>query len=79
MAGYSGTPLPRKLGIKPDSRVAVVSARGAVRRAWPKRAPGVATNLTEDAVRDVARHRTSRSDFHSRQSGTFGGRCRRAS
>ncbi|MFN2503598.1 MAG: DUF3052 domain-containing protein [Acidimicrobiales bacterium] len=26
MAGYSGTPLPRKLGIKPASRVALVGA-----------------------------------------------------
>lgn len=25
-AGYSGTPLPRKLGVKPDSRVLVVGA-----------------------------------------------------
>jgi hypothetical protein len=25
-AGYSGTPLPRKLGIKPDSRVAILGA-----------------------------------------------------
>lgn len=103
-AGYSGTPLPRKLGIKEGSRVAVLgappgfddllgplpagvavraSARGtadvvvlfcerradlvrrlpAARRgldpagglwvAWPKRASGVPTDLTEDVVRDV--------------------------
>jgi Protein of unknown function (DUF3052) len=26
VAGYSGTPLPQKLGIKPESRVALVSA-----------------------------------------------------
>src|SRR5687768_1353348 len=26
VAGYSGTPLPKKLGIKPGSRIAVVSA-----------------------------------------------------
>jgi hypothetical protein len=26
MAGYSGTPLPRKLGIKPESRLALVNA-----------------------------------------------------
>ena len=26
MAGYSGTPLPEKLGIKPDARVAVLGA-----------------------------------------------------
>jgi hypothetical protein len=105
MAGYSGTPLPRKLGIKDGSRVAVVgapdgfeatlgelpdgatvkttargkvdvvvcflTARSALERrfdalkravypdgglwiAWPKRASGVPTDLTEDVVREVA-------------------------
>jgi hypothetical protein len=104
-AGYSGTPLPRKLGIKEGSRVAVLSApddfdstlgplpEGVVVRrrlrgpldvvvffttsraqlerriealraaldpagrlwvAWPKRASGVATDVTEDMVREVA-------------------------
>lgn len=104
MAGYSGTPLPKKLGIKEGSRVALVRApdgfeaslgrlpsgvrlrthaRGAhdvvvffatrlgelERRfaglaravepagglwiAWPKRTAGVATDLTENVVRDV--------------------------
>jgi hypothetical protein len=104
-AGYSGTPLPRKLGIKEGSRVAVLSApddfdstlgplpEGVVVRrrlrgpldvvvffttsraqlerriealraaldpagrlwvAWPKRASGVATDVTEDVVREVA-------------------------
>ena len=107
MAGYSGTPLPQKLGIKPEHRVAVVDApagfartlgelppfvamrtsllgkellhvilvfvnrRGALERlfpraakrldpagglwvAWPKKASGVATDLTEDVVREIA-------------------------
>ena len=106
MAGYSGTPLPRKLGIKPGHRVLVLHApdgftgealaelpadvtvrrraRGSAdvivafhrRRAelaramprlrelmepaaglwiaWPKRASGVATDLTEDVVRELA-------------------------
>ena len=105
MAGYSGTPLPKKLGIKDDHRVALLNApddfdgtlgrlppgvsiekeagggpfdvmvfftskraelqrrfAGLARRltpagglwiAWPKRASGVPTDLTEDAVRDV--------------------------
>lgn len=104
MAGYSGTPLPKKLGIKPLARVAFVrapddfastlgdlpegvavrqQARGPldvivfftsrraelVRRfeqlaraldpagglwiAWPKRASGVPTDITEDIVREV--------------------------
>lgn len=95
-AGYSGTPLPRKLGIKDGSRVLLVGApagftleadhhvragsqpydvllvfcpdtaalrrrwpaaaertaeRAALWVAWPKRASGVATDLTEDGVR----------------------------
>jgi hypothetical protein len=106
MSGYSGTPLPRKLGIKPGHRLLVLGAperfeeetlgvlpegvevrRRAsgtadvivafyVRRAelgqrlpglrermeptaglwiaWPKRASGVATDLTEDVVRELA-------------------------
>jgi hypothetical protein len=105
-AGYSGTPLPRKLGIKPGHRVLLLSAperfqedtlgelpdgvsvgrtaRGTgnvivsfhtvradlARRmpklralmdpaaglwiAWPKRAANVATDLTEDVVRELA-------------------------
>jgi hypothetical protein len=104
-AGYSATPLPRKLGIKEGSRVAVLAApadfdatlgplpdgvvvrrrlrgpldvvvffttsraqlerrMGALRAAldpagrlwvaWPKRASGVATDVTEDVVREVA-------------------------
>lgn len=105
MAGYSGTPLPSKLGIKPGTTLALVnppdgfddtlgalpddvrvsaSARrgadvvvfftrrraelekriGALERAvfpdgalwvaWPKRASGVPTDITEDTLRDVA-------------------------
>lgn len=104
-AGYSGTPLPQKLGIKEGSKVAIVGAppelvlgvlpagtrlqRGlagkapfdvlvvfvtrraelvariaACRRrmqpaaglwiAWPKRASGVATDVTEHTVREIA-------------------------
>ena len=104
MAGYSGTPLERKLGIKPGARIAVVGGppgfaaslelpdgatikprlggrvdlilfftvarvdlarrlpafsqavapAGAVWVAWPKRTAKVSTDLTEDAVREVA-------------------------
>ncbi len=103
MAGYSGTPLAKKLGIKPESRLAVldapagfaipdlpvgVEARTAARGtfdvivsfhtsrpamatrlptlmralhvdgglwiAWPKKASGMATDITEDIVREVA-------------------------
>ena len=96
MAGYSGTPLPKKLGIRPESRVAVVgpapdgflpglervdggpadvivafhTERASLEReigdlralmtpaaglwiAWPKRASGVATDITEDVVRSI--------------------------
>ena len=105
VAGYSGTPLPKKLGIKPGHRVLLlgapegfgatlgelpegVSARTTARGtadvivsfhdrraelarrmprlralmepaaglwiAWPKRASGVPTDLTEDVVRELA-------------------------
>ncbi len=104
-AGYSGTPLPRKLGIKeghvlalidappeaaelvaplpdavevrtdvrrkPDVAVAFFVRRSQLRRrlgglaraihpsgalwiAWPKRASGVPTDITEDVVRELA-------------------------
>jgi hypothetical protein len=102
-AGYSGTPLPRKLGIKPEHRLLLLgapdgfelgelpagvrvlrraqgaadvivsfhTARGELARrlprlralmrpaaglwiAWPKRASGERTDLTEDAVRELA-------------------------
>ena len=105
MAGYSGTPLPKKLGIKAGHRVAfpgappqfaaalgeladqvlvadgeggapldvvvfftkrlddaraafprlgpAVAPAGALWIAWPKRASGVATDVTEDRVREA--------------------------
>lgn len=106
-AGYSGTPLPRKLGIKDGTRLAVLGAppdfeetlgelpdgvrlgrrladprqldvviaffdereayarrlralitalqpAGALWIAWPKRASGVATDLSETVVRELA-------------------------
>jgi hypothetical protein len=104
VAGYSGTPLPKKLGIIAGATVALVGApdgfpdvlaplptgvevrtragpadvvvafftkRAALSKrvaglgvhvfpsgglwiAWPKRASGVATDITEDTIRDVA-------------------------
>jgi hypothetical protein len=103
MAGYSGTPLTKKIGVKPGARALVVDvppgapqlfgdgvqvlkrAAGApldaivlfvterrvlerrlpeLRRrlaptgmlwvAWPKKASGVATDVTEDVIRDFA-------------------------
>jgi hypothetical protein len=104
MSGYSGTPLPKKLGIKPGSTVAFRTAPpefaaalgelpegvrvkrraaapldvlvaffvdradldarlralsrtifpdGGLWIAWPKRSSGVATDLTEDVVREL--------------------------
>jgi hypothetical protein len=103
-AGYSGTPLPQKLGIKEHHRVALVGAprglelgtlpagatlqnglrgdlldvivvfvkqravlvarvdecrprlqqAGGLWIAWPKRASGVATDIVEQTIRDVA-------------------------
>jgi hypothetical protein len=103
-AGYSGTPLPRKLGIKPQARVGLIGAphdfdevlgelppgvtvhrrlrgsfdvlvvfvqkrselerrlpafkqtldqAGGLWVAWPKRSSGVATDLSNGAVRDL--------------------------
>src|SRR5262245_59856368 len=107
MAGYSGTPLPQKLGIKPEHRVAIlfapkgfdralgalpegvrtttrlggkakhdvivcfVTAAAALKKelprliagmqenaglwvTWPKKSSGVATDVTEDRVRELA-------------------------
>jgi hypothetical protein len=105
-AGYSGTPLPAKLGVKAGQRIAWLSAPrhfdalvgdlpggvtvlralrppldllvqftivrrelarrlprlreavfpdGAAWVAWPKRSSGVATDVTEDVVRELAR------------------------
>jgi hypothetical protein len=107
MAGYSGTPLPQKLGIKPGARVALLGAPPGFARvlgalpagakvenalaartsydvivlfttsagelarrfsatrkcldpnggfwvAWPKKASGVTTDVTEDTVRGIA-------------------------
>ena len=88
--GYSGTPLPRKLGIKEGSEV-FITAEGASSRlaggpfdvivffaltqaevarkykrlaaklepngrlwiGWPKRASGIATDITENSLRDL--------------------------
>src|SRR5262245_13189569 len=107
MAGYSGTPLPKKLGLKPGHRLALLAAPGGMLKtigpppdrvetstklagktpfdvivlfvtelaelrarfegtaerldkaggfwvAWPKKASGVKTDVTEDRVREIA-------------------------
>ncbi|MGH7661835.1 MAG: DUF3052 domain-containing protein [Vulcanimicrobiaceae bacterium] len=62
VAGYSGTPLDKKLGIKPGNRVALVAVPPDVKAAlpagmlwigWPKKTSGIQTDLSEDIVRDI--------------------------
>jgi len=50
-AGYSGTPLPAKLGIFELPKLAV---RGMIWICWPKRTSGLAIDVTEDTVRKHA-------------------------
>ena len=62
-AGYSGTPLAKKLGIKEGSRVLLVGAPDDYESlrtdvpawvSWPKKSAKVPTDITEDTVRAVA-------------------------
>ena len=59
-AGYSGTPLARKLGVEPSHRalglalpelLAAREARTSLWIAWPKRSSGVASDLDDNVVR----------------------------
>ena len=57
-AGYSGTPLVRKLGIGPGARefglaAQAITMNGALWIGWPKKASKVPTDLTENRVRDI--------------------------
>jgi hypothetical protein len=52
MAGYSGTPLPQKLGIKPQSRIAFFELPGEVKTALKKDLAGC--QLTKDGPIDFA-------------------------
>ena len=116
MAGYSGTPLAKKLGIKPGSRLYVAGAPSDYRKlvkplpdgvqivprmaadvalahlftvkrsdlaaklastlaklrpdgtiwiSWPKKASRVATDITEDTIREVAEY--IRGNVHRRE------------
>ncbi len=49
MAGYSGTPLPQKLGIKPGSRLALAGAPDRFAEALGPLPPGVKPNDAERA------------------------------
>ena len=53
MAGYSSTPLPRKLGIKPGSRVALAGAHASFRETLGELPPGVAFVPPESGAVDV--------------------------
>lgn len=44
MAGYSGTPLPKKIGIKADSRLALVHAPRGFEKELGKLPPGVSVS-----------------------------------
>lgn len=60
VAGYSGTPLPRKLGIKPGARLALIGAPedfAAVLGALPE---GVTVRSTAHGPLDVALYFTTR-------------------
>lgn len=47
-AGYSGAPLPKKLGIKPDARVLLIDAPDGFERTLGAR--GLATVLVDNKV-----------------------------
>jgi hypothetical protein len=53
VAGYSGTPLPKKLGIKPDCRLALVNAPGAFAKTLGELPPGVAPRPMGRGTYDV--------------------------
>jgi hypothetical protein len=54
MAGYSGTPLPRKLGIKPGSVVAVVAAPDGFEAALDPLPPGASLRADARGRPDLA-------------------------
>jgi hypothetical protein len=61
MAGYSATPLARKLGLKAPMTACTLDAprkllepAGFVWVSWPKKSAKVASDITEDTIREVA-------------------------
>lgn len=54
MAGYSGTPLPQKLGIKPGSQLALIGAPAGFERVLGALPDGVRTTSRAVAGLDVA-------------------------
>ena len=53
MAGYSGTPLPTKLGIKPSVRIALVGAPAGFRRTLGPLPEGVVESMEGEASLDL--------------------------
>jgi len=53
MAGYSGTPLPQKLGIKPGSQLALIGAPAGFERVLGPLPDGVRTTTRASAALDV--------------------------
>src|SRR5258708_19487193 len=53
MAGYSGTPLPQKLGVKPGARFAVVRAPAGFERALNPLPDGVRLRTQARGAQDV--------------------------
>ncbi len=52
-AGYSGTPLPKKLGIKPDARVALIRAPDGLDATLGELSPGVTVRRQARGPLDV--------------------------
>jgi hypothetical protein len=53
MSGYSATPLAKKLGIRAHARLYVrraMRADAAIWVSWPKKASGVDSDISENAV-----------------------------
>lgn len=61
-AGYSGTPLPQKLGIKPGHRVAFVHAPDGFAQTLGALPDGVVTVADDAAALDLAVFFTTRAD-----------------
>src|SRR5260221_14062717 len=53
MAGYSGTPLPQKLGVKPGARLALVRAPAGFERALNPLPEGVRLRTQARGAQDV--------------------------
>ena len=52
-AGYSGTPLPRKLGIKPEARLALIAAPEGLEAVLGELPPGVSVRRRLQGTFDV--------------------------